>query len=77
MELQKKSIYNVSAVNKTKVVMTYNISLDGTIQVKTALINTDSNLPILPRFGTNLIINMLYDWVWGHMKTIKIEIRLS
>ena len=57
MVLQKQSIYNVSAVNAAKVLMTYNIGLDGTIQVKTALTNIDSTLPILSRFGTNLIIN--------------------
>ena len=58
-----KSTYNLPAAKDAKVVMTYNITSDGTIKVQTELKNVASSLPMLPRFGTNFIIDESYNAV--------------
>lgn len=58
-----KSTYNLPAAKDAKVVMTYNITSDGTIKVETELINVASSLSVLPRFGTNFMIDETYNAV--------------
>lgn len=49
--------FKLPAVKDATTTITYIIYPSGEISIKTSLINLDSKLPILPRFGTNLIIN--------------------
>ena len=58
-----KATYNLPAIKDAKVVMTYNISSDGTVNVHTELKNVASSLPVLPRFGTNFMIDESYNAV--------------
>ncbi|MHB0756722.1 beta-galactosidase, LacZ type [Polaribacter sp. M15] len=58
-----KATYNLPAIKDAKVVMTYNISSDGTVNVYTELKNVASSLPVLPRFGTNFMIDESYNAV--------------
>jgi beta-galactosidase len=58
-----KATYNLPAIKDAKVVMTYNISSDGTVNVHTELKNVASSLPVLPRFGTNFMIDDSYNAV--------------
>ncbi len=55
--------YNLPAVNDAKVKMSYAISASGAVQVAVELAGVDSKLPILPRFGTNFILDKSYDQV--------------
>lgn len=55
--------YNLPAVKDAKVKMSYTITGDGAINVKTEITDVDNKLPILPRFGTNFIINEEFNTV--------------
>jgi beta-galactosidase len=55
--------YNLPDAQDAKVELTYTITSDGSIEVETKLKNVNSELPILPRFGTNFIINNEFDTV--------------
>lgn len=57
------AVYNLSSVKDAKVEITYLISSDGSIQVETKLNNIKEKLPMLPRFGTNFIINEEFNHV--------------
>ena len=57
------AVYNLSSVKDAKVEITYIISSDGAIQVETKLNNIKEKLPMLPRFGTNFIINEEFNHV--------------
>tara|TARA_R110002012_G_scaffold283304_1_gene473497 strand:- start:7540 stop:10695 length:3156 start_codon:yes stop_codon:yes gene_type:complete len=58
-----KSTYNLPAAKDAKVMITYTINSDGTVNAHTELSNVASSLPILPRFGTNFIIDDSYNVV--------------
>ena len=49
--------FKLPAVKDAITTITYTIYPNGEISIKTILTNLDSKLPILPRFGTNFIIN--------------------
>jgi beta-galactosidase len=49
--------YNLPAIQDAKVELNYKIASDGSIEVETKLNIVKEKLPILPRFGTNFIIN--------------------
>ncbi|WP_179020644.1 glycoside hydrolase family 2 TIM barrel-domain containing protein [Winogradskyella forsetii] len=55
--------YNLPDAQDAKVELTYTITTDGSIEVETKLKNVNSDLPILPRFGTNFIVNNEFDTV--------------
>ena len=57
-----KSKYFLPSV-KGFVELTYNINLMGKININTSLSEISSKLPIIPKFGTNLIINKEYEKV--------------
>ncbi|MHB0755946.1 beta-galactosidase, LacZ type [Polaribacter sp. M15] len=57
------SIYNLPAAKNAKVQISYTINSDGAINVATSLSNVNSKLPVLPRFGTNFIINDAFNQV--------------
>ncbi|WP_282074106.1 glycoside hydrolase family 2 TIM barrel-domain containing protein, partial [Polaribacter atrinae] len=58
-----KSTYNLTDAKDAKVLMTYKISSDGAVNVQTELMNVASSLPVLPRFGTNFVIDKSYNAV--------------
>ena len=58
--VQVKSKYILPSI-KGSVEISYIINTNGKIDVKTSLTNISSNLPILPKFGTNFIINKKYN----------------
>ena len=49
--------FMLAAVNNAITTMNYTVYSSGEISVNTSLKNVDSKLPVLPRFGTNFIIN--------------------
>lgn len=49
--------YQLPDAKDASVAINYTIYLNGTLQVKTDLTNVNTDLPNMPRFGTNLIIN--------------------
>ena len=55
-----KSKYLVSDIDGL-IEITYNISSNGKINVTTRLTEISSSLPMMPKFGTNFIINKRYD----------------
>ena len=55
-----KSKYLVSDIDGL-IEITYNISSNGKINVTTTLTEISSSLPMMPKFGTNFIINKRYD----------------
>jgi beta-galactosidase len=61
-DLELKANYELPAV-EGEVKVTYNINNKGDILVTTQLMNIKDSLPILPRFGNNLIIDTSYDKV--------------
>ncbi len=54
------STYQLPAVNG-QIVVTYTLNNQGEILVKTQLNDMDKSLPILPRFGTNVILDKAYE----------------
>jgi beta-galactosidase len=58
--LQIRANYQLPAV-KGQVAVTYTINADGQLTVSTQLIGIKDDLPILPKFGNNFIINREYD----------------
>tara|TARA_R110002051_G_scaffold297564_1_gene363921 strand:+ start:11648 stop:14839 length:3192 start_codon:yes stop_codon:yes gene_type:complete len=61
-DLQLNATYNLPAVNGA-VHVVYTINIKGEILVRTKLTGITGDLPILPRFGNNLIIDSGYDQV--------------
>lgn len=61
-DLQLNATYNLPAVNG-EVNVTYTINSRGEILVNTNLEGIKGDLPILPRYGNNLIIDSSYDQV--------------
>ena len=57
------SIYGLASAKSAKVIMTYIIDDNGSIEVKTELKDVDEDLPMLPRFGTNFILQNEYNQV--------------
>lgn len=55
--------YNLPAVKNASVTMTYDIHADGAMMVKVQLDDVAPQLPVMPRFGTNFIIDEAYDQV--------------
>jgi beta-galactosidase len=58
-----RAAYHLPAANNARVTMTYDIHADGAMAVQVQLAGVDAQLPILPRFGTNFIIEEAYDQV--------------
>ena len=54
------STYALASAQNAQLVLTYLVSSDGSIEVQTQLNNVDESLPILPRFGTNFILQNQY-----------------
>jgi len=54
------STYELTPVQNAQLVLTYVISPDGSMEVQTQLNNVDESLPMLPRFGTNFILQNQY-----------------
>ncbi len=52
-----RTSYNLPTVQNAKVKLIYKIDADGSILVEIKLNDVKEQLPILPRFGTNFIIN--------------------
>ena len=52
-----ETTYTLPSVKDAKVKMQYEIFGDGLINLKVELTGVDKELPVLPRFGTNFIIN--------------------
>lgn len=61
--IQVVSIYELASLENSSVVMTYKIDTEGAIEVQTELKNIHDSLPMLPKFGTNFIINSEYNQV--------------
>ena len=59
-ELTLAATYKLAAV-EGEVTVTYTINTKGEIWVNTQLQNIQENLPILPRFGNNLILDSSYE----------------
>ena len=55
--------YNLPAVGDARVEMKYDIHADGSVGVSIQLADVGPELPMLPRFGTNFIIDESYDQV--------------
>ena len=55
--------FKLPSVHNASVIMNYIIYPSGEISVNTSLKNVDSKLPVLPRFGTNFIINEAFNQV--------------
>jgi beta-galactosidase len=49
--------YKLPAVEEASIVMEYSIYPNGEILIKMSIENIDSTRPVLPRFGTNFIVN--------------------
>lgn len=49
--------FKLAAVNNVTTTINYTVYPSGEISIHTSLKNIDSKLPVLPRFGTNFIIN--------------------
>ncbi len=58
-----KAAYNLPDAKDAKVEVDYLVYSNGDIQVTTRLLVADAKLPMLPRFGTNFIINQEFDQV--------------
>jgi beta-galactosidase len=58
-----KVIYNLPDAQKAKVVMDYIFYTDGSFKVNTSLENVQQTLPIMPKFGANVIIDHQYNKV--------------
>lgn len=58
-----KSVFELVSAKNASVIMTYLVAGDGSIEVQTELKNVDESLPMLPRFGTNFIIQNKYNHV--------------
>ena len=54
------STYELSAIENAKVQFTYIVSGSGEIEVQTSLSGLNKELPVLPRFGTNFILQNQY-----------------
>jgi beta-galactosidase len=57
------SKYTLASVKNARVEVVYDIHPNGKIDVNVHLTGVDSKLPMLPRFGTNLIIDNAYNAV--------------
>ncbi|GAA4809905.1 beta-galactosidase LacZ [Litoribaculum gwangyangense] len=55
--------FKLPSVNNASVIMDYIIYPSGEISVNTSIKNVDSKLPVLPKFGTNFIINEAFNQV--------------
>ena len=61
--IKVNSTYELTSVQNAQLILTYVISPDGSIEVQTQLNNVDESLPMLPRFGTNFILQNQYQKV--------------
>jgi beta-galactosidase len=57
------STFELNAVQNANVQITYLVSAEGEIEVQTSLSNLNEGLPILPRFGTNFVLQNQYQEV--------------
>ncbi|UAM97983.1 DUF4981 domain-containing protein [Polaribacter litorisediminis] len=55
--------YELPSAKKAELSMSYVFHKNGTIEVHTSFDNKNNNLPVLPRFGNNFIINKEFDQV--------------
>ena len=61
--VEVKSVFELASVNSATLAINYVISADGSVEVETRIFNIENSLPILPRFGTNFIIQNEYNQV--------------
>ena len=55
--------YLLPDLKDSKLILTYQFNAEGTIQVEVALSNVDESLPMMPRFGANLILKKDFNQV--------------